>query len=210
MWYVYRAPGKFTGWLITMPMSTFCEAIGQGGPKARQAVRDAREGLADAQRVASQIGWDGTVVGEPHVITVPTAFGMQTGFIWKHNRLGQVFIASPVELPYMDEDVDWDARTDSEAMNRVKKFVAGIDPSTKVSPLPNRLNTTNWGRSAKGNAWRKIQGFVCTVFYARDNMYNGIMSGPNGEKTFTKKFDTEDDVVRYIDNNWPELIKQLE
>ena len=169
--------------------------------------------MAEVEKAFQQINWDGTVIGEPYVFLTPTAFGLCPGFLLKQETLGLTFIASQVPLEYMHEDIDWDARTDSEAMSRIKKAVAGIDPSKKAVAPMFAHTSPPWQRSKAGNMWRTINGFRCTVFTKNKGgrvEYSGIISDDDDKKVWTKTYNTEKEAQDYIDANWSTLITELE
>lgn len=204
-WHLYRAPGKFTGWKVSTPFSEHSASVKPGD------MTDLTADLLTAQATSKQIDWDGTQVGEVHVFHVPTAFGLTHGFIWKQERLGLTFIASPVPLDYMHNDIDWDARTDSEALTRVKKAMSGIDPTEKEQAPMFQHNSTKWQTSKKGNQWRKINGFVCTTFPKQGRGYGAVISEPDtSKKMFTRTLPSEQEVMDYVDANWPDLIQEVE
>lgn len=205
MWYVYRAPGKFTGWKFTTPFEEHAMNV------EMKVATQMRVDLIEAHKTCKQIGYDGIQVGDTHVIWMPTAFGLVYGFIWKQEKMGTAFIASQVPLEYMHDDIDWDARTDSEAINRVKKAVSGIDPTAKEEAPMFKHISSPWQTSKKNNQWRKINGFLCSTFSKAGRGFGGIISNPDdGKKCFTKSMPTEQEVMDYIDENWPTLIQEVE
>ena len=92
MWYVYRAPGKYTGWKFATPFSAYTSILNDSA-KAREA----HIWLAEVKKALKQINWDGTVIGEPYVFLTPTAFGLCPGLLLKQETLGLTFIASQVQ-----------------------------------------------------------------------------------------------------------------
>ena len=204
MWFVYRMPGRFAGWVFSTPLSDYLESLAPkltGDPdwdeelerKSIKAIRTTERDLEVAQVTARQVSWDGTLVGQPHVIGVPAFDGLRYGFIWKQASLGMTFLASPVDLEHLHNDIDWDARTDSEALDRAKNALQGKEKK------PARV--TPWITSKNGNQTRMDGTYRVTTFKNKRGGYGVIVSDVNDKKVFGKDSPTEQEAMDYADEN---------
>lgn len=60
--------------------------------------------LHRALKAARKAGWDGDFRDEPHVGFLPSAHEPIIFLIWKHDNNGVTFVASHVELPYLERE----------------------------------------------------------------------------------------------------------
>jgi len=224
MWYVYRMPGRFDGWDLARPMSEYLlpkpidpddevddEVMGSGSfpvdtSKVRQVVTD----WAVVQAAAKRIKWDGSLLfNEPFIMPVATFTGLTHGFLFRQKSMGLTFVATPLPLEYLHEDIDYDARTDSDEMNRAVKAMKGQDPTAR-SPSQFNGRPTVWTISQNGNPTRVFWGGPrATVFASkRGPGYSAIVVCDQGRKMFTKTLHTEADVMHYVDAHIDDLVKE--
>jgi hypothetical protein len=211
MWFVYRLPGVFKGWALSTPMHTFREQLAMGGDEitspASRKIKTLMLDWTTVQTTAKQVGWDGGIVGQAHILTIPRFDRMDYGFLWKQPTLGTTFIGSPVDLVHLHEDIDWDARTDSEALSRAKGALQGQDVRAEKRAAM-FARSSPWVMSRNGNPTRVIQGHQCTVFTGKRGGFAGIVFDGT-EKVFTKDCQTIQEVKDYIDDNIEDLIEAV-
>lgn len=215
MWYVYRMPGRFVGWDLTHTVEQFLTAMHDdmdGEVSNSVIVHRGKEFLADlavAQSTAKRVGWDGTVIGAVRVFTVAQFQGITYGFVWKQNHLGTTFVASPETLAYMHDDLDTDAYTDSEELERAKEALTG-EKHTPEKP-PSMFKTQPWRVSARGNSFRYVGSkHMATVFPSNKGGFSAIVSERDGlKKTFTRNFDTKEDCMDFVNDNIDDIVGSL-
>jgi hypothetical protein len=70
------------------------------------------ENIIEVERIAKrefvEIGWEGDIRQGPYIFSIPDpgCCSMHWGIVLKHDSNGQTFIASPVELPWLNGDAD--------------------------------------------------------------------------------------------------------
>jgi hypothetical protein len=202
VWYVYRLPGQFTGWALATPIKVYYQRImdrPMQEAKNTRLVKRIGLDLVTATWTAKQVGWNGEVLGEVHVITIPKFDGLTHGFAWKQPHLGTTFLASPMDMLYLHDDVDWDAFTDSEALTRAKNSLTGVEPAT--------VRRTSWVTSKNGNQTMTHGLHRFTVFKNRRRVFGVVVSDAHDKKCFGKDCPTEQEAMNYADENVETLKK---
>ena len=154
--------------------------------------------LVNVKSMARALGWDGTMVDPIRCFVVPGPDSFMLGYVLTQGTGNQRYVVSPVPLTYLDDVVDWNARTSFEEVQRATAALR----DDKVGPPP--INQSDWSRSRKGNMYCHINGALVTVFPTKDMTgFKAIVSAPNSypeRKVFTQAFQTElecaDDVSR--------------
>ncbi|AKQ56478.1 hypothetical protein [Bordetella hinzii] len=100
-WHVYRVPPLDAGWDFLL---TVAEALALAETSLDEGLSrdDWRAAFNDAQAAAEDAGWEGDFRGEPHILMLPLAGRLAPGFVWKQDKAGLCFVASPCALPWLE------------------------------------------------------------------------------------------------------------
>ena len=140
-----------------------------------------------------QLGWDGTIA-ERYIIPLMFPGERKYAVCFQAATTGAYYVGSPYELPYLHDHLDYDARTDSEEVERAVRAVKEFAGETfvQVDAKP-EFNIKTWWRSTKGNLTTRIRNtavVVTKVIQTNDNLhskvdYVGCILGLNDRKLFT-------------------------
>jgi len=161
----------------------------------------------EAQRLAINIGWDGSVPGDIHVFAVPGGAEVMLGFLIREALTGRLFIVSPIELPHLDKFVTWDGKINSDEVGRT---IAGLEGRVYVPPTK-RAEHEEWRRSRKGNLWTTIDGCNVTVIPNTDRMtgakaqFIALIRNNEGKLIKTASFQSERLCCEYVDESFYHL-----
>lgn len=121
-------------------------------------------------------GWEGDFQQEPRMLYLPDGDGgFSCGFVWKQTNNGQVFIASPVELPYLDKDA-WEK---GEYVNLDKFNLQVINPEemgnregmtllvAKDTEMSDRFNAVKERCKIEGIVGRYVDLVPCGTTYLK-------------------------------------------
>jgi hypothetical protein len=151
--------------------------------------------LKVARNMARALGWDTSLACPEQCFSMPGPDSTLYGFVITQATSGQRYVVSPVELAYLTNEVDWDARINEAEVRKVRGELSG----TVVDRPPLRVG--EWKRSAKGNMWTTINGANCTVFAKNDGTgYCAVIMNPtsSGLKVYTRAFETELECANYV------------
>jgi hypothetical protein len=68
--------------------------------------KDWEAAWARARALAKSLGWEGDTTFGPYVSVLPDPSNSPFLIVWKQSNNGTTFVASPYELPWLDEHTD--------------------------------------------------------------------------------------------------------
>lgn len=153
------------------------------------------------------IGWDGTRTGEVRCFTIPGLYSMMVGLIITDLQ-GRLFVASPIPLPHIERDLDWDARVSHEEIQQARRAVKTGHLDKVEKPTP-RVGAGGWRTSQKGNLWASVNGINVTVI-PQGSGYCALIRKPGSTGTNqlirTKVLPTPQEVQRHVLREWYDII----
>ena len=166
--------------------------------------------VKEAQRLATNVGWDGSVSDDIRVFAIPGGAEVMLGFLIREALTSRLFIVSPIELPHLDKFVTWDSKTNSD---EVGQTVAGLEGRVYVPPTK-RAEHDAWKRSAKGNLWTTIDNCNVTVIPQSNYMMGTkaafvvLIRNSEGKLIKTASFQSERLCCEHIDESFYHLTEQ--
>ena len=154
--------------------------------------------------MARALGWDDTMVDPIRCFIMPGPTNFMVGYLLTQATSNQRYVISPMPLAYLIDQIDWDAHTSIE---EVQKMRAALTGQAAIERPPIRAG--DWSVSRKGNMFTQINGANVTIFPLKGGTgYKGIISTPNTDrKIFTQVFQTEHEAAQHIIKNFYEIVK---
>ncbi len=212
MMWAYRLEPAKNQYGMARPIAQMREAIGRIWNETQTHNIDLTETLVDtphqfeqdlktAKAMARALGWD-TSTQDISCYLVPGPQSYLYGFILTQATGSQRYLISPVPLDYMNEHIDWNARTSTEEVVKMRQALDGSEPERPP------IKQTEWKLSKKGNNYCHINGALVTIFKNDGGGFKAIIGNDVAKlKTFTNAFETEQAVAQYVTKNFYDLIK---